>query len=277
MGLYTHTTRAAGTVVTATIYNGDHQNHIDHQTGEFTLGEALDVTTLRTTQDPYASQVTEDVSASDSIQRDIRHLRYILGQLASYCNGAVGTAAAATALGSALGQWYFGIRNPCFKAVGVQMQKTTAFTHTATDTFETVSYATGDFTENWDQDGAGTGFHEGATNPTRITIPANLAGKYLVFATGEFASSVTGDRRGLRVRKGTAGGAPSTVVINYDGPHNTTFIATATLPINICQVIALAANDTLDLQSVQDIAAASTVVGPGGTAGPVFGCHLLGA
>jgi hypothetical protein len=272
MGLYTHTTRAAGTVVTATIYNGDHQNHIDHQTGEFTLGEALDVTTLRTTADPYASQTTEDVSASDSIQRDIRHLRYILGQLASYCNGGPGTAAATTALGSALGQWYFGIRNPGFKALGCSIQKNSAFTHTATDTFETVSFTTADTTEGWDQDGAGTGFHEGATNPTRITVPANAGGKYLVFAVGEFASSVTGDRRGLRVRKNGA-----TVVINADGPHNTTFIATSTLPINVSQVISLAAADYLELQSVQDIAANSTVVGPGGTAGPVFGVHCLGA
>lgn len=264
-------------MVTATIYNGDHQNHIDRQTGEFTLGEALDVTTLRTTQDPYSAQVTEDVSASDSIQRDIRHLRYILGQLASFCNGGAGVAAATTALGTALGQWYFGIRNPCFKAVGVQMQKTTVFTHTATDTFETVSFATGDFTENWDQDGAGTGFHDGATNPTRITIPANLGGKYLVFAQAEFASSAVTDRRGLRVRKGTAGGAPSTVVINFDGPMNSTMIATAPFPVNLIGVLALEANDTLDLQSVQDIAANSTVTGPAATAGPIFGCHLLGA
>lgn len=31
-GLYSHTTRATGTILTATIYNGDHQNHIDNAT-----------------------------------------------------------------------------------------------------------------------------------------------------------------------------------------------------------------------------------------------------
>ena len=277
-GLYSHTSRAAGTVVTASIYNGDHQNHIDNQTPDKTDDWSSSAAQKQLASDPFAAEVTDTLAAS--LAEEVQQLRFAVGSLASMINGtnpaagfgAHNASTASTALGTAVAQWYFGVRNPGFRAVGCSIQKNTAFTHTATDTFETVSFTAGDTTQNWDQDGAGTGFHEGITNPTRITIPANLGGKYAVFAVGEFASSVTGDRRGLRVRKNGA-----TVVVNFDGPHNTTFVATSTLPINLFGVISLVATDFLELQSVQDIAAASTVIGPGGSAGPVFGVHLLGS
>lgn len=41
MSLYTHTTRATGTVLTASIYNTDHQNHIDHSSAVYVEIDAV--------------------------------------------------------------------------------------------------------------------------------------------------------------------------------------------------------------------------------------------
>src|SRR6266404_4778604 len=269
MGLYSHTTRAAGTVVTATIYNGDHQNHIDNQDAPHVLGEALDVTGLRTTVDPYTSQTTEVVSASDSLQTDLRQLRFILGQLASFCNGGAGIAAAVTALGTNLGQWYFGIRNPAFKAVGCHVTKSTTFSHTTSGTRQACTWAAADFTEEWDQDGAGAGFHEGVTNPTRLTVPANAGGKYLVGGVGSFAASATGVQRETAIRLNGA---------TFLGAARTSNAQTAGNAIEqtVTAVVKLVATDYVELVFNQDIASPSLIAGPNAVAGPQFWIHLLG-
>jgi hypothetical protein len=270
MGLYSHTTRAAGTVVTATIYNGDHQNHIDNQDGAHVLGEALDVAGIRTTQDPYSAQVTEDVSASDSIQRDVRHLRYVLGQLNSYANGSAPTAAAATALGSALGQWYFGIRNPAFKLAGVRVLRTASFTHTASGTRQAVDYPTASTTEEYDQDGAAVGFHEGVTNPSRLTVPANLGGKFEVGGTAAFPASATGVQREVAIRKNGA---------TFLGAQRTSWAHTAgnVVELTVNVTAALVATDYVELIINQDIGATQAIGGPNNVNGPHFWMHLVGA
>ncbi len=50
-GLYSHTTRAAGTILTANIYNSDHQNHITNHTPQ--------------QMDDYSSSVAESQIATD--------------------------------------------------------------------------------------------------------------------------------------------------------------------------------------------------------------------
>jgi len=50
-GLYSHTTRAAGTTLTANIYNTDHQNHIDNH--------------IPTQMDDYSSTVAQMKTATD--------------------------------------------------------------------------------------------------------------------------------------------------------------------------------------------------------------------
>lgn len=221
---------------------------------------------IRSTQDPYAGQAAEDVSASDSIQRDIRHLRYILGQLASYCNGAAPTAAAATALGTALGQWYFGIRNPAFKLVGARVYKAAAFSHTTSGTRQAVTFDT----ERYDQDGAAVGFHEAAVNPSRLTIPANLGGKYHFGAVIGFAASAVGVQKEVSLRVDGA---------TFIGGMRTSwaFNAGNATELNVAVDYALNAAQYVEVIANQDIASPSLLTGPNATAGPEFWCHLIGS
>jgi hypothetical protein len=51
-GLYTHTTRATGTVLTATIYNGDHQNHIDNDIPAMSDDYSVNVSQMQSNVDP---------------------------------------------------------------------------------------------------------------------------------------------------------------------------------------------------------------------------------
>jgi hypothetical protein len=51
-GLYSHTTRSTGTVLTAAIYNNDHQNHIDNHVPAQMDDHSPDVATMKTTTDP---------------------------------------------------------------------------------------------------------------------------------------------------------------------------------------------------------------------------------
>ncbi len=51
VALYSHTTRATGTTLTASIYNSDHQNHIDNG--------------IPTQQDDFSKNVTEMQSTVD--------------------------------------------------------------------------------------------------------------------------------------------------------------------------------------------------------------------
>lgn len=51
-GLYNHTTRNAGTVLTAAIYNADHQKHIDNATPQMHDDYSVDVAQMRLQADP---------------------------------------------------------------------------------------------------------------------------------------------------------------------------------------------------------------------------------
>lgn len=51
-GLYSHTTRGTGTILTALIYNADHQNHITNQNPEMTGAYSDSVGEFQTTFDP---------------------------------------------------------------------------------------------------------------------------------------------------------------------------------------------------------------------------------
>lgn len=50
--LYSHTTRAAGTILTANIYNSDHQNHIDNGIPDQFDDYSASVAQMQSTADP---------------------------------------------------------------------------------------------------------------------------------------------------------------------------------------------------------------------------------
>lgn len=76
-------------------------------------------------------------------------------------------------------------------AVGARVTRSTA--QTITSGSETAIQFT---SEDFDTDG----FHDNSSNNTRITIPANLGGKYIIVANSNFASNPT-NRRTLILKK----------------------------------------------------------------------------
>src|SRR3990167_8514760 len=77
-GGYSHTSRATGTVVTDTIYNGDHTNHITNQELQQTDDYSATNSQMQSTTDPYpASAESLATAASGEIER----LRYLIKQL----------------------------------------------------------------------------------------------------------------------------------------------------------------------------------------------------
>lgn len=76
--LYSHTTRATGTVLTATIYNGDHQNHIDNgvplQHDDYSSNAAQ----MQTTSDPGEAG-SESLATTQA--GEFERLRFILKEM----------------------------------------------------------------------------------------------------------------------------------------------------------------------------------------------------
>ncbi|MDE1813928.1 MAG: hypothetical protein KGI05_04600 [Thaumarchaeota archaeon] len=75
IGTYTITTRAVGTVLTATIYNTDHQNHVNNQNPQGTGAYSDNVAQMQATRNPGG--VGSEVLAS-SLADELGSLRYML-------------------------------------------------------------------------------------------------------------------------------------------------------------------------------------------------------
>jgi hypothetical protein len=74
-GLYTFVTRASGTVLTAAIYNSDHQNHVVNQNPQMTGGYSDDVAQMQSVWNPGVLG-SEDLATS--LAGEIERLRYQL-------------------------------------------------------------------------------------------------------------------------------------------------------------------------------------------------------
>ncbi len=80
MSLYSHTTRASGLVLTASIYNTDHQLHADSNTLALVEDISSDVTAMRATVDPYPAGVASlATTAAGELQRIRYQLDLIIG------------------------------------------------------------------------------------------------------------------------------------------------------------------------------------------------------
>lgn len=76
--LYSHTTRATGTILTATIYNGDHQNHIDNGVPSQLDDYSANTIQMQAVVDP--GDVGSESLAS-SLAGEIERLRYAIKQM----------------------------------------------------------------------------------------------------------------------------------------------------------------------------------------------------
>lgn len=78
-GLYSHTTRGIGTVLTAAIYNADHVNHITNHNPSMIGGYSDNVSQMQTMADP-GDLGTE--SLSGSLADEIERLRFAIARIA---------------------------------------------------------------------------------------------------------------------------------------------------------------------------------------------------
>jgi hypothetical protein len=122
-------------------------------------------------------------------------------------------------------------------------------------TYTTIGYNQ----ENYDTDG----FHDNATNNSRITIPTGKGGKYQIFAVIIFDNSTAGIRNMILNKNGSA------VLVNYGSApsgRNTQTLYT---------VETLAAGDYLEIQAYQSCGGALTAFFNG--TNNYFGVNYLGA
>jgi len=77
-GLYSHTTRSAGTTLTANIYNTDHQNHIDNHITTQMDDYSSTVAQMKTKTDP--GEVGSESQAT-SLAGELERLRFAIGEI----------------------------------------------------------------------------------------------------------------------------------------------------------------------------------------------------
>lgn len=77
-GLYSITTRAAGTILTATIYNADQQNHVTNQNPSMTGAYSDNVAQMQTQTDPGSAG---SESLAPSLAGELERIRYQIAKL----------------------------------------------------------------------------------------------------------------------------------------------------------------------------------------------------
>lgn len=95
--LYTHTTRATGTILTATIYNADHQNHIDNGIPAQLDDYSVNVAQMQLVTDP--GEVGTE-SLAGNLAGELERLRFAVAEIKNRLNGGVTPQWYATASGA---------------------------------------------------------------------------------------------------------------------------------------------------------------------------------
>lgn len=98
--LYSHTTRTTGTILTATIYNSDHQNHIDNGIPVQLDDYSTNVTQMQLTTDP--GEVGAE-SLAGNLAGELERLRFAIAEIKNRINGGVTPNWYATASGAVSG------------------------------------------------------------------------------------------------------------------------------------------------------------------------------
>jgi hypothetical protein len=127
-GLYSHTTRATGTVLTSVIYNGDHTNHITNQNPSMTGAYSDNVAQMQSAVDP-GGVGTESLAAS--LAGEIERIRFVLKTLhggAQWYPGVVNAGGIAKSIGTTKGDiiGFTASATPVRKGVGTDGQVLTS-------------------------------------------------------------------------------------------------------------------------------------------------------
>lgn len=169
-GLYSIATRAPGTLITALIYNGDHQAHVDGRAAEFMQSFSASLSQMNTTEDPFPSG---EESLPVSLAGELSRLRFEIAAIKTTLNGDVPT------------NWYDPVTTPALPAVGARIIRTSA--QSIPDNVSTAI----SFTTTPEVD-----FNSGvwsSANPTRFTAP--VAGKYYVAMCVKWTGNIIGRRQ----------------------------------------------------------------------------------
>jgi hypothetical protein len=168
-GLYTHISKAAGTIVDAPLYNNAHQNHLTNDIPTSAGANSDTVTDYQTTLDPAPANVPAIVA---SIALELEQLRFVLADIDTGIN-----------LGVPPAFWYTPVNTPTSGSVetyGAAVSKTS--TSVPRNTIVLVSFNTTTYDTNG-PDGSPF-FSLGA--PTVFTAP--VRGIYLIHGTGQWST-----------------------------------------------------------------------------------------
>ena len=83
-GNYTHTTRASGTILTASIYNGDHENHVTHADPNGLGSGVASVADLRATE---AIGARDAETIPTTLEQRLRQIQGVIKEI-NVSNGA---------------------------------------------------------------------------------------------------------------------------------------------------------------------------------------------
>jgi hypothetical protein len=181
-GLYSVVSRAPGTLITALIYNSDHQAHVDGRSAMLMQSNGASLSQFNLQESPFgADGTTENLPLS--LAGELTRLRFVIAAIKTALSGGVPTV------------WWMPIPAPGFATIGARVARPTNIS-VPNNTLTTISFAgatTADFN---------SGVWEGVVHPTRFTAP--VKGLYYV-AAGVLWDLVTpggtapGGRRQLQV------------------------------------------------------------------------------
>lgn len=219
-GLYTITTRAPGTIITALIYNHDHQVHVDGRTATKMQSYGASVAQFNLTEDPFPGSVE---SLPTTLAGELSRLRFDIAAMASSLSGGVAV------------NWYVSLAAPGFATIGARIRQNTGIA--VPNNTPTVL----NFTNN-DVD-----FNSGVwniANPTRFTAPHT--GKYFAAASLLWSGVAGALAKRRQVRIGVNGSftnqAARTAITQPNEDQNQTLTG----------LLNLAATDYVEFQVFQD-------------------------
>jgi hypothetical protein len=220
MSLYPITTRAAGTLISALIYNSDHQVHVDARNAAIMGSYCSAASQMQDTEDPYPGGLE---SLPSTLAGEIARLRFMVAAMKTSLSGDVAT------------NWFTGLTAPGFATLGAQVLGGSG------NSIPTGVATVIDFS-------GGTALYNNGTTwdplaPTRFTAP--VTGKYYVAVSVQWTAAPGGGQRELRISKnGSTTGLPRR--------SNTTIITSVSQAQNLATILQLTAGDYIEFVAFQN-------------------------
>lgn len=219
-------TRAPGTLITALIYNHDHQVHVDGRAAEFMQSYSISVAQMNITEDPFPSGVE---SLPTAYSGELARLRFEIAAMKTTLSGDQPT------------NWYSPITSPAFPVVGARIRRGTVLT-VAPTTLTAIDFSPSAVTD------FNSGVWSSSVNPTRFTAPT--AGKYYAAGCVRWDTAFSNfPRFGIRIN-GTTADMQQTNVMG--GTASTQYQTVAA-------ILNLAANDYIEFTVFSTSVAAASI------------------